>query len=1469
MKIFLLVAVFAVSLMMIGGGAEVQHASELGQIVASDPAPYHLTGNTWSILDLSAPQSGKYAFAQTPDTPPIFVSSELNSVTGVLTITFSKTIDATPKTNVDVTKIHIRESGSYAGGITLTTGELVTATDADIISFNLTKPHREAVARLATPELTIEPEAVRDTFGNLIASTFDVSTAIFAHSFPVSGQDIIPTGMAFSNDGAKMFVVGRGSGGDIYEYTLHTPFNFTSAANTHSFDVSGQETKPRGMAFSNDGRKMFVVGHDGKDINEYTLTNPFDLSTASFVNVPFSVSGQDEKPEGMAFSNNGFKMFVVGRGNDKIYEYTLTAPFDLSDPSFASVTLSVLDEDEAPSGMAFSNDGLKMFVVGRDGKDINEYTLSAPFEISTAIFAVAFSVSLVEDAPSGMAFSNDGAKMFVVGILGPAIHEYTLSSVYPIRVTDGTLPTFVSSELDTETGVLTITFSETIDVTPTANVDAAKIHIRESGNYTGGGITLTTGELVTAADAGTISFILTTQHRVAVTKLDAPELTIEPGSVQDIFGNLIAGTFDVSTAIFADVTFDVTQDPSPRGVAFSNNGTKMFIVGWDGRHIHEYTLSAPFNVTDAAPVSSFNVSSYDLDPTGMAFSNDGAKMFVVDGGDGNDISEYTLSIPFNVTDAAHVRSFGVSPPDTVLTGMAFSNDGAKMFVVDDGGNDISEYTLSAPFNITDADAAPVSSFNVSSQDMRPEGMAFSNDGAKMFVVGDDGNDINEYTLTNPFDLSDPEFVHSFNVSSQDSSPRGMAFSNNGAKMFVVGDLGNAIYEYTLSSVYPIGVTENPPPTFVSSGLDLSAEVLRITFSKTIDVANVVAAKIHVRESGNYTGGGITLTAGELGTTTDASTISFNLTEQHLMAVTKLDAPELTIDPGAVQDTFGSLIVGTFDVSTASYDGDTERFSVSGQETSPTGMAFSNDGAKMFVVGGDVGKAVNEYTLSTHFDVSTATSTNVTFSVSDQDENPTGMAFSNDGVKMFVVGWNDEKINEYTLSTPFDLSTASYDGDPERFDVSGHEGLPTGMAFSNDGTKMFVVGDDGNDISEYTLSTPFDVSTASYDDDERFSVLGQETSPTGMAFSNDGAKMFVVGWNEDNINEYTLLTPFDVSTATFANVTFSVSGQDQNPQGMAFSNDGAKMFVVGNIGEAVNEYTLRSVYPIRVTERPPPTFVSSELDLSTEVLRITFSETINVTNVVAAKIHIRESGNYTGGGITLTAGEIGTTTDASTISFNLTEQHLMAVAELDAPELTIEPGAVQGIFGNLIVGTFDVSTATYTGVTLDVSVRDMSPKDVAFSNNGTKMFLVGSLNEAIYEYTLSTPFKLSTATYNGDTEIFLLPNTFPTGMAFSNDGAKMFVAGDEADNIHEYDLDTPFDVSTASHVDSLHVYAQEVKPQGVAFSNDGAKMFVVGNDGQEINEYTLTTPFDLTAPPLLISPSPSRTRTHHQQTWRFK
>jgi DNA-binding beta-propeller fold protein YncE len=94
-------------------------------------------------------------------------------------------------------------------------------------------------------------------------------------------------------------------------------------------------------------------------------------------------------------------------------------------------------------------------------------------------------------------------------------------------------------------------------------------------------------------------------------------------------------------------------------------------------------------------------------------------------------------------------------------------------------------------------------------------------------------------------------------------------------------------------------------------------------------------------------------------------------------------------------------------------------------------------------------------------------------------------------------------------------------------LRSQETAPQGIAFNTDGSKMFIVGSDGDDVNEYTLSTGFDVSSAVYS--QNFSVSAQDNTPTGLAFNTDGTKMFVVGYGSDNVNEYALSTGFDVST----------------------------------------------------------------------------------------------------------------------------------------------------------------------------------------------------------------------------------------------------------------------------------------------------------------------------------------------------
>ena len=46
------------------------------------------------------------------------------------------------------------------------------------------------------------------------------------------------------------------------------------------------------------GEKMFIVGFAGNDVNEYTLSVAWDVSSASFVD-SFSVASKDTAPNGM------------------------------------------------------------------------------------------------------------------------------------------------------------------------------------------------------------------------------------------------------------------------------------------------------------------------------------------------------------------------------------------------------------------------------------------------------------------------------------------------------------------------------------------------------------------------------------------------------------------------------------------------------------------------------------------------------------------------------------------------------------------------------------------------------------------------------------------------------------------------------------------------------------------------------------------------------------------------------------------------------------------------------------------------------------------------------------------------------------------------------------------------------------------------------------------------------------------
>ena len=232
----------------------------------------------------------------------------------------------------------------------------------------------------------------------------------------------------------------------------------------------------------------------------------------------------------------------------------------------------------------------------------------------------------------------------------------------------------------------------------------------------------------------------------------------------------------------------------------------------------------------------------------------------------------------------------------------------------------------------------------------------------------------------------------------------------------------------------------------------------------------------------------------------------------------------------------------YDIAKASFKGIT--LDISAQELASRDMLFNNDGSILYVIGIG-GNDINQYSLSTLYDISTASFNSVALDVAAQVQLSTDMLFNNDGSVLYVMGTWGDNINQYNLTTNYDIASATFNS--IALSVATEELTPNSMLFNNDGSILYVLGASGEDINQYNLSTPYDISTATFNS-IAISVAAQEPFPTEMIFNNDGSVLYVMGFAK-NINQYNLSTPYDISTAIFNSIALSVSGQETIPYSM--------------------------------------------------------------------------------------------------------------------------------------------------------------------------------------------------------------------------------------------------------------------------------------------------------------------------------
>jgi len=249
-----------------------------------------------------------------------------------------------------------------------------------------------------------------------------------------------------------------------------------------------------------------------------------------------------------------------------------------------------------------------------------------------------------------------------------------------------------------------------------------------------------------------------------------------------------------------------------------------------------------------------------------------------------------------------------------------------------------------------------------------------------------------------------------------------------------------------------------------------------------------------------------------------------------------------------------------DLANASYDN--VSFSIAASNTAD--VYFKPDGTDFFVT--NIGGTIKKYSMTTPWDLASVSYTGSSLSVSS----PFGLYFKTDGTRLYFINNGTDTVNQVDLSTAWDLSTAGtvVQGAP------AVGSIVRGIRFSSDGTKMYSSDRPNKQIEQFNLSTAWDISSssASSTPSQTFNVSSQATQPAIYAFNPDGTKMWVVDAGTDNIYEYSLSTAWSVSSASYSSISFNLSSQSSTPIGGQFKSDGSKMYIASNNNGNLYQYS---------------------------------------------------------------------------------------------------------------------------------------------------------------------------------------------------------------------------------------------------------------------------------------------------------
>jgi hypothetical protein len=575
---------------------------------------------------------------------------------------------------------------------------------------------------------------------------------------------VFPTGYNMTETSGNITLNARAVSNSTVSYTANAvPTGLTLNGNLISGTPSVQETVysliTATTEITNKANSILTTFkiRDTFDVNNYVpyFSNIFPLPTVTRSDFQF-------------ISPDGTKYYTGDQTSEKVFQFEMEANnfATLTYQAELAITANGLASSN-PADVHFKPDGTKLFVAADPNTPwLNEYVLSEPWNVNTAVFVANLSLSPASATSiDAISFANSGQRLYTT--TSASVKEWELSTPWQINTA-----VITARSVSLPSGTTSMQVSEDGSILWSANLSTIQKRVMT--------IPFNINTAVLSQSANTLPQF-TSFANSAVTNIRNMEvsddgkliwLIADPTSKPIIFNYEMITPNDLTSFQYKEIGGVCAVQAY--GMDIKPDGTKFYVLSQDDDDtVWQLDLLRPYDIGSAVRVGTFRALL--INQLGLQLGNNGNKLYVCNQ---TVIREHNLTTPWQVNSAILVGSLTVT---TQVQDFTFSANGHRMYIANANTDRLIEYALPTPWQVNTA--VLLANISVSSVDSIMTDLHFNSFGNILFTIGSSKENIYQFNLSTPWQLNTAVYVGNTYVGNYGTAPQSLVMDSLGTNLY--------------------------------------------------------------------------------------------------------------------------------------------------------------------------------------------------------------------------------------------------------------------------------------------------------------------------------------------------------------------------------------------------------------------------------------------------------------------------------------------------------------------------------------------------------------------------------------------------------------------------------------------------------------------------------------------------------------